>query len=453
MALSSAEITKGNSCMFRFRRFHLFVWLLLIGVGLLSLFTPAVSASVADGGIVVLTVDGTINPVVAGYIGRGIGLAEERDAIACIIRMDTPGGLDSSMRDIVQSIMESDVPVVVYVPPGSRAASAGAFITLSAHVAAMAPGTEIGAAHPVAIGGDGMDETMEEKVVNDAVAYIRSIAEARDRNADWAEEAVRESRSSPSSEALGLEVIDIIADDIDDLIVQLNGLQVTLLDGEEAIIQTDGAAIEYIDMSALERFLFTITDPNIAYILLSIGMLGITLELFNPGTIVPGVVGGICLLLSFYSLGVLPVNYAGLLLVLLGFGLFVAEVFTTSNGVLSAGGIAAFAIGSIILMSNPAFHINRGLIAGVAVVFAAFFIFVIASIVRTNRRKQQTGRDAMVGMVAVARTPLDPGGTVFVHGELWQATLDEGNAEAGEEVTVTKIDGLHLTVTKETGGE
>jgi membrane-bound serine protease (ClpP class) len=417
-----------------------------IGIGALALLVPS-PAQAANDGIVVLHVEGVINPVVAGYVERGIGLAEERGATVCIIQMDTPGGLDSSMRDIVQAIMEADVPVAVYIPTGSRAASAGAFITLSAHVAAMAPGTEIGAAHPVAIGGS-MDETMEEKVVNDAVAYIRSIAEATGRNASWAEEAVWESRSSPSSEALELGVIDIVAASLDDLISQLDGRQVELLSGETVVIETEGTAIEDIDMSALERFLMAITDPNIAYILLSIGMLGITVEIFNPGIIFPGVIGGICLLLSFYSLGVLPVNYAGLLLILLGFGLFIAEVFITSHGLLSAGGVAAFAVGSIILMSDAAFQINRGLIAGVAIAFAAFFIFVIASIVRTSRRKQQTGREAMIGMTAVARTPLEPMGSVFVHGELWQATLDEGMAETGEEVVITKIDGLRLTVTK-----
>lgn len=427
------------------------VWLFMIMFASFILFTPSEARASAEL-IVVLNVKGTINPVVANYIGRGIDLAEERGAAVCVIQMDTPGGLDSSMREIVKDIMEADVPVAVYVPPGSRAASAGAFITLSAHVAAMAPGTEIGAAHPVALGEDGMDETMEEKVVNDAVAYIQSIAEAQGRNVSWAEEAVRDSRSSPSSEAFELGVIDIVVDSLELLIAQLDGWQVELLNGETETIQTDGVEIEYVEMGALERFLFAITDPNIAYILLSIGMLGITLELFNPGTIFPGVIGGICLLLAFYSLGVLPVNYAGLLLILLGFGLFVAEVFTASNGILSAGGIAAFAVGSVILMSDPMFQINPGLIAGVAIAFAAFFIFVIAAVVRTSRRKQQTGREAMVGMVAVVRTPLEPTGTVFVHGELWQATLDEGKVEPGEEVVITGIDGLHLTVTKKTEG-
>lgn len=428
-----------------------FFWLFLIALGLLNSFAAGGVHADAQK-VAVLDVKGVINPVVAGYIERGVGLAEEMDAAACIVQMDTPGGLDSSMRDIVQTIMDADVPVVVYIPSGGRAASAGAFITLSAHVAAMAPGTAIGAAHPVALGEDGMDETMEQKVVNDAVAYIRDIAEAHGRNASWAEEAVRESRSSSSSEALALGVIEIVADDLDDLIAQFDGREVTLSNGESVTIQAGGAEVEHLDMGALERFLLAITDPNIAYILLSIGMLGVALELFNPGGIFPGVIGGICLLLAFYSLGVLPVNYAGLLLVLLGFGLFVAEVFTTSNGLLSAGGIASFVVGSVILMSNPMFHINRGLIVGVALAFAAFFVFVIASVVRTNRRKQQTGREAMVGMVAVAKTALDPGGTVFVHGERWEATLDEGKVEAGEEVVITGIEGLHLSVTKKNNG-
>lgn len=433
--------------------FTRFFWLLLIALGMLHSF--AAGAALADSPkVAVLEVEGIINPVVAGYVERGIELAEEMDAVVCIVQMDTPGGLDSSMRDIVQSIMEADVPVAVYIPTGARAASAGAFIALSAHVAAMAPGTAIGAAHPVALGEDGMDETMAQKVVNDAVAYIRDIAEANGRNASWAEEAVRDSRSSSSSEALELGVIDIVADNLDDLIVRLDGREVRLSSGEAVTIRTAGAEVERLDMGALERFLLAITDPNIAYILLSIGMLGITLELFNPGGIFPGVIGGICLLLAFYSLGMLPVNYAGLLLVLLGFGLFVAEVFTTTNGLLSAGGIASFVVGSVILMSNPLFSIDLGLIIGVALAFAAFFVLVIASVIRTNRRKQQTGREAMIGMTAVARSALNPTGTVFVHGERWEATLDEGVAEEGEEVIITGIEGLHLKVTrKRDGGE
>jgi len=427
--------------------------LFLVALGLVLLALPG-EAGADSSHVDVLRVNGTVNPVLAGYVDRGIERAESDGAVACIIEMDTPGGLDTSMREIIQSILEAEVPVVVYIPTGARAASAGAFITLASHVAAMAPATEIGAAHPVAIGEDGMDETMAEKVVNDAVAYARSIAETRGRNADWAEEAVRESRSSPASEALDLGVIDIIAENLDDLVAQLDGMEVTLLGGESVTIETDGVDVAYVDMGTLERFLFAITDPNIAYILLSVGMLGIMLELFNPGTIFPGVVGAICLLLSFYALGMLPVNYVGIILVLLAFALFIAELFTATNGLLTLGGIASFAIGSMILMTDPLFRINPGLIAGVVIAVTAFFVFVIASILRTHRTKQQTGVDAMVGMMAVAKTPLAPKGRVFVHGELWEATLDEGEVEEGEEVLITKVDGLRLQVTrkKQEGG-
>ncbi|MFQ5924966.1 MAG: nodulation protein NfeD [Dehalococcoidia bacterium] len=427
-----------------------FIVLLLLGLSLL--ISGEVSA--ASPGIDVLRVDGTINPVLAGYIERGIGLAEEHGA-TLIIELDTPGGLDTSMRDIVQSILEADVPVVVYVPPGGRAASAGAFITLAAHVAAMAPGTAIGAAHPVAIGEGGMDETMEAKVVNDAVAYIRSIAELRGRNADWAEAAVRESVSISAEEAQALGVVDIVADNLDQLVAQLDGWQVTLLSGEVVTLDTGDADLNYIDMGAAERFLFAISDPNIAYILLTLGMMGIFFELASPGAIFPGVVGAICLLLGFFSLGMLPVNYAGVLLIVLAFGLFVAEVFVTSHGLLALGGIASLTIGSMILMGNPMFQINKGLIAGVVIVVAAFFVLAVGAIVRTHRTRQQTGREAMVGTVAVARTPLDPSGTVFVHGERWEATVDEGRVEPGEEVVITKVDGLRLRVTRKNkkGGE
>jgi membrane-bound serine protease (ClpP class) len=423
------------------------LWLFVVALGLFVLLLSG-EASAQSSHVDVLRVRGAITPVLSGYVDRGIGVAERDGAVACIIEMDTPGGLDTAMRDIVQSILEADVPVAVYIPTGARAASAGAFITMAAHVAVMAPATEIGAAHPVAIGEDGMDETMAEKVVNDAVAYIRSIAETRGRNADWGEEAVRESRSSAASEALELGVIDIVAEDMDDLLAQIDGWEVTLLGGEVVTLETEGASVNYVDMGALERFLFTISDPNIAYILLSIGMLGIMLELFNPGSIFPGVVGAICLLLAFYALGMLPVNYVGIILVLLAFALFIAELFTATNGLLSLGGIASLTVGSMILMTDPLFGINPGLIAGVVIVVAAFFIFVIASVLRTHRTRQQTGVDAMVGMVGVARTPLDPKGRVFVHGELWEATLDEGSVEPGEEVLITKVEGLRLRVTR-----
>jgi len=429
-------------------------WLLigLLVVGLSLLVAGEVRADTSS--IVVLEVDGTVNPVLSGYIERGIEHAE-KDGATCIIEMDTPGGLDSSMRDIVQSILEADVPVVVYVPPGGRAASAGAFITMAAHVAAMSPATEIGAAHPVDVSGEDIGETMESKVVNDAVAYIRSIADARGRNAEWAEAAVRESKSSPALEALELGVIDIMADNFDQLLLQLDGWQVTLLSGEVVTINTKNADIDHIGMGLIERFLYTISDPNIAYILLSIGMLGIFFELASPGTILPGVVGVICLFLAFYSLGMLPVNYAGVILIALAFALFVAEIFIASHGLLALGGIASLSLGSVMLIGDPMFHINRGLIFGVVAAVSLLFVFVARAVVLSHRAPQQTGREAMVGMVAAARTPLDPTGTVFVHGELWQAEVDEGRVEIGEEVMITKIDGLKLKVTRKNkeGGE
>ena len=263
---------------------------------------------------------------------RGIEQAEDSGAEALIIQLDTPGGLDTAMRDIIQLIVNSRVPVVVYVAPsGARAASAGVFITMAAHVAAMAPNTAIGAAHPVSIGSGGetaVSSTMEEKVLNDAAAYIRSLAEAHGRNMDWAEKAVRESVSATEREALELNVIDMIAPDLNTLVTQLDGRQVTMLDGRQITLHTQGAAINHVPMRTIEKFLYTIADPNIAYILLSLATLGIMVEIFNPGLIFPGVVGGISLLLAFYSLGVLPVNYAGILLIVLAIGLFIGEVLT-----------------------------------------------------------------------------------------------------------------------------
>jgi membrane-bound serine protease (ClpP class) len=401
----------------------------------------------------VLNAKGVINPVLVGYIERGIEHAEDSNAVACIIQLDTPGGLDTSMRDIVQSIVNSRVPVVVYVSPsGARAASAGVFITVAAHVAVMAPNTAIGAAHPVAVGTEGesqMSEAMEEKVVNDAAAYIRSIAEAHGRNIEWAEKAVRESVSATETEALKLNVIDMIAPDLDTLVSQLNGREVTMLGGSVVTLQTEGATLNYIKMATGEDFLYAISDPNIAYLLLSLAMLGILVEVTNPGLIFPGVIGGICGLLAFFSLGILPVNYAGVLLVILAFGLFVAEIFTTTFGLLTAGGVVSLVLGSLILFKGgPLFQVNPGLVAVVTIVIAAIFIFIITRIVRAHRRQATTGREELVGKKALVKVALNPEGTVLFKGELWKATSEAGKVEAGEEVTVTRVDGLMLYVIK-----
>jgi len=357
------------------------------------------------------------------------------------------------MRDIVKNIVDARVPVVVYVSPsGARAASAGVFITMAAHVAVMAPNTAIGAAHPVSIGSEGeetMSETMEEKVVNDAAAYIRSIAEAHGRNIEWAEKAVRESVSATEQEALELNVIDMVAPDLDALVSQLGGWQVTMLGGRVITLNTQGATLNHIDMSIMEDFLYAITDPNIAYILLSLATLGIMAEIFNPGLIFPGVVGGICGLLAFYSLGMLPVNYAGILLVVLAFGLFIAEAFTASFGLFTAGGIVSLIIGSLILFKGgPLFQVNPWLITTVAVIIVALFAFVISRVIRAHRRQASTGREELIGKTAVVKVALEPEGTVFYKGERWAAISDRGRVEPGEAVIITKVDGLKLYVTK-----
>ncbi|MBA7620695.1 hypothetical protein ES703_28049 [subsurface metagenome] len=425
--------------------------LLLLGLIITAFITIEVEA--ASSRIDVLHAEGVINPVLVDYIERGIEQAEDDNAVVCIIQMDTPGGLDTSMRDIVKDIVNARVPVVVYVSPaGARAASAGVFITMAAHVAAMAPNTAIGAAHPVAIGTEGeegMSETMEEKVVNDAAAYIRSIAEAHGRNMEWAEKAVRESVSATEQEALELNVIDMVASDLDSLVSQLDGRQVTMLGGNIVTLHTQGAIINHTRMNTMEDFLYAISDPNIAYILLSLATLGIMAEIFNPGLIFPGVVGAICGLLAFYSLGMLPVNYAGVLLVVLAFGLFIAEVFTTTFGLFTAGGITSLVIGSLILFKGgPLFQVSPWLITTVVIIIAALFAFVISRVIRAHRRQASTGREELIGKAAVVKVALEPEGTVFYKGERWAAISDKDRVEAGETVIITKVDGLKLYVAK-----
>jgi len=429
-----------------------FIRILLLLV-LIITASIAIEVEAASSRIDVLHAEGVINPVLVDYLERGIEQAEDDNAIVCIIQMDTPGGLDTSMRDIVKDIVNARVPVVVYVSPaGARAASAGVFITIAAHVAVMAPNTAIGAAHPVAIGTEGeegMSETMEEKVVNDAAAYIRSIAEAHGRNMEWAEKAVRESVSATEQEALELNVIDMVAADLDSLVSQLDGRQVTMLGGNIVTLHTQGATINHIKMNTMEDFLYAISDPNIAYILLSLATLGIMAEIFNPGLIFPGVVGAICGLLAFYSLGMLPVNYAGVLLVVLAFGLFIAEVFTTTFGLFTAGGITSLVIGSLILFKGgPLFQVNPWLITTIVIIITALFAFVISRVIRAHRRQASTGREELIGKAAVVKLALEPEGTVFYKGERWAAISDRGRVEPGETVIITRVDGLKLYVTK-----
>ncbi|HEX73536.1 MAG TPA: nodulation protein NfeD [Dehalococcoidia bacterium] len=425
---------------------------ILFLVSLLVTAFVATEAQAATPLIDVLHVNGTINPVLVDYVERGIEQAEEDNTIACIIQMDTPGGLDTSMRLIVQSILSAEVPVVVYIPSGARAASAGFFITIAAHVAVMAPGTEIGAAHPVAMSTEGeaeMSEAMKAKVVNDAAAYAISIADTHGRNTEWAEKAVREAASLPAHQALELNVIDMVAPDLDSLISQLDGWQATMLDGSVMTLHTQGATIKEVKMNWVEDFLYTISNPNIAYILLSLAMLGLMVEITNPGLVFPGIVGGICGLLAFYSLGMLPVNYAGVLLIVLAFGLFIAEVFTATFGLFTAGGVTSLIIGSLILFKGgPLFQINPWLIAVVSIGIAALFAFVINRVIKAHRYQATTGREELVGKIAIVKVALEPEGTVFFRGERWTAVSEGGRVEPGEEVIITKVDGLKLCVAK-----
>ena len=407
-------------------------------------------AAAGPSGVEVLTVDGTIVPVIADYVDRGISQAEDNDASVCIIELDTPGGLLDSTDKIVKKIMNADVPIVVYVTPkGAWAASAGTFITLSANIAAMTPGTTIGAAHPVSGGGQEIPEDEMQKIVEFSAKWMKTIAEERGRNIEEAELAVTESKSFTDVDALAANLIDLRADSLDSLISQINGWNVTLASGREVIIDTTNYMQTRNEMNAIERFLQTISDPNIAYILLSLASIGLIVEISNPGLIVPGVAGGISLFLAFYSLGVLNAYWGGIALILLAVGLFVAEYFTTTFGVLTAGGVASLVIGSLILFSHsPGIEVSRGLIAGVAVVFTAFAVFVLGAIIRGQRRRKATGAEGMIGKTAIAKTPIDPTGTVHAEGELWAASSEGGKMAPGEQVIITKVEGLRLWVAK-----
>jgi len=407
----------------------------------------------ANPDVQILHVEGTIVPAVYNYINRGISQAEERGADACIIELDTPGGLLGSTDKIVGRIMNADVPVVVYVSPrGAWAASAGTFITLSAHIAAMTPGTTIGAAHPVSGGGEQIPEDQMKKITEFSAKWIETIAMERGRNFEEARLAVTESKSFRDDEALESNLIDLQADSLESLISQIDGWEVTLANGDEVTINTAGYEMTKNEMNAVERFLQVISDPNIAYILLTLATVGLITEVSNPGMIFPGVAGGISLILAFYSLGVLNAYWGGVFLIFLAVGLFVAELFITSHGALTAGGIAALVVGSLILFSHtyssPAMEVNRGLIAGVVTAIACFLIFVIGAIIRGQRRRKATGAEGMIGGVAVARMPLDPMGTVLAKGELWTAATEGERIERGEEVIITKVEGLKLWVIK-----
>jgi len=422
-----------------------------LAVLLVAAVTGTVAAAAATRGprVDVLTLDGVISPVTVRLVESAIERARADGSQALVIRLDTPGGLERSMRSIAQRILNAEVPVVVYVAPtGARAASAGVFITLAAHIAAMAPATNIGAAHPVAVGGNVDKETLR-KIENDAAAFIRTLALERGRNADWAEKAVRESVSVTEREALKLRVVDLVADSVPDLLEKIDGRTVKTTRGP-VTLATRGAEVMPVEVGLRDRFLNVITDPNVAYILMMLGVMGLFFELSNPGVIVPGVIGGISLILAFYAFQSLPINFAGLLLILLGIVLLVAEIKVVSHGVLAIGGVIAMALGSLMLFDAPelSFRLSRWLLLATVGAVAAAFLITMTAGARALRRPPMMGARGMIGTTGVARGALAPEGQVHIGGELWRAVADGGHVEDGRSVRVVAVEGLTLKVVK-----
>ena len=399
--------------------------------------------------VVSIKIDGTINPASAAFIQKAIEKGEKEKAACVLIHLNTPGGLLKSTRVIVSNILASKVPIIVYVAPGgAHAGSAGVFITMAAHIAAMAPSTNIGAAHPVNIQG-GTDSTMNDKTTNDAAAFIRAIAEKRKRNLQWAEEAVRKSVSITEAEAVQLKVVDLVAANEEQLLQLING-RIVLLDSGDKRLETATAKIERVEMSFAERMLNLISDPNVAYILMMLGFYGILFELYSPGAIFPGVIGVICLILAFYSMHTLPLNYAGLALILFAIILFILEVKIVSHGLLGIGGVVALALGSIMLIRTDSalefIRISWGVIFSTTLATAAFFFFLVALAVKGQRAKPVSGVEGMIGEEGEALATLQPSGTVSVHGELWNAESVAGNISAGERIRVTAVRNLTVFV-------
>lgn len=426
----------------------------LLGIASLSFGTVSQSAQdTLSKKAVVISVEASINPSSAQYINSGIKYAREKNAECLIIKLNTPGGLLKSTRTIVTDILNSEIPVVIFVyPGGSQAASAGVFITLAGHIAAMAPGTNIGAAHPVTLQGEA-DSIMNEKATNDAAAFIRTISEKRERNVQWAEDAVRKSLSITESEAMKERVIDIIAISIQDLLEKIDGKEITLTSGRK-VLATKNAAVITIEMNFQQKILSLLSDPNIAYILFMIGVYGIMFELYNPGSIFPGVIGGISLILAFYSLNTLPVNYAGLALIIFSVILFIAEIKIVSHGLLTIGGVVSLILGSIMLIDAEStlevVRISWQVILVIIIFTTAFFIFAIGFGIKAQRRKPVTGVEGIIGEIGETISNLEPEGQIRVHGEHWNAESLDGFISQGEKVKVARISNLKLMVNKMT---
>ena len=443
--------------MVRLTQFSMLALLFIAGVLMVSVSADKVTRSAFQ-----LSLNGVIGPASDDYVERALDAASEQHAELVVMLMDTPGGLDTAMRGIIKNITNSSVPVVVYVAPtGARAASAGTYILYASHIAAMSPGTNLGAATPVRIGGipdikpkDKKDKTepadnkttLERKAINDAVAYIRGLAQLRGRNQEWAEKAVREAASLPAGDALKQNVIDIVATGMADLMAQLDGREV-LVQGQKQTLKTTGLVLKEINPDWRSNLLSVITNPNVAYILMLVGIYGLIFEFSNPGAIVPGTVGAICLLLAMYSFQLLPINYAGMALILLGIALMVGEAYQPSFGILGIGGLVAFVMGSIILMDTdaPGFGIDLSVILSFAVSSMILFVFVVGMVIKARRRPVVSGVEELLGSEAVVMDDFEQNGRVNVHSEIWNALCDRP-LQKGQQVKVIGVKGLMLHV-------
>ena len=425
-------------------------WLLPYACGLLAAGAHPNESSIPPT-VVQVDLREMVEPVSAEFVVRGIRHANQINAQAVLIEIDTPGGLETSMREIIQAIIESRAPVITYVAPsGARAASAGLFILLSGDVAAMAPGTHTGAAHPVILGSYEIGKTMETKIENDAAAYIRSIADRRGRNSKLAEEGVRQSRSFTEKEALEGRLIDLVANTPQDIFAQFDGKSIKRFDGSTGTLRLRNAALQPYAMTARQRFLFYIVDPNIAFLLGALGVILLYVEFTHPGTVAPGVVGAIALVLALFAFHMLPISYTGVILLILAMVLFALEANVTSHGVLAAGGALAMILGALMLVNSrmPGASIRLSTALGVTAPLAAVTIILLRLAIAAHRRKAVTGREGMIDLVGVAETDLEPSGKVFVHGELWDARAPAAVAK-GARVRVRAVEGLTLVVEPE----